>query len=176
MSPTETPEKSIKIKTKKNTSKAKLEAKPSYKYVERRCKIVESLIVDANNSAMQTIFLVLNDIYDRNVQLKMNIDSKDFSQLGFSISSMDLIEIAAWLRNDNSIMILNVPEDARTISLQMLMDSLENNNESEVIEEENDEDSITEEIISLTQDPEPIKEEKQTFTKTVKVSKFGRSK
>jgi len=125
---------------------------------------------------MQTIFLVLNDIYDRNVQLKMNIDSKDFSQLGFSISSMDLIEIAAWLRNDNSIMILNVPEDARTISLQMLMDSLENNNESEVIEEENDEDSITEEIISLTQDPEPIKEEKQTFTKTVKVSKFGRSK
>ena len=164
------PEKTIKAKTP--ALKNKLDNKSSEKYVQRRCKIMDASIIEVNNNTIQMIFVTLKDIYD-DLILKMDINTQDFAGMGFPISSMDLIEIATWLRDYNSLVVLNVPESERTITLQMLLDSIDD------IENEIDEDNnsdITEEIIELVKEPEPkiIEEEKLSYTRTVKATKFGR--
>jgi len=142
------------IKTKKNTGSKKLSQ--STKYVERRCKIADAIILEVNNEAFQSIFVILNDVYDSSVQLRMEITTQDFNELGFNISSKDLIDIAAWIRNFNSLVPIIVPDNERSITLEMLMDSIEDNDNNDgEIENEN----IIEEIITMTQTPEIVKKQ-----------------
>jgi len=170
---TANPEKTIKAK--KPVAKKKLAAKHTEKYVQRRCKIMDASIIEVNNNAVQLIAVVLKDIYD-DLVLKMSITMQDFSNLGFPISSMDLIDIATWLRNYTSLVVLNVPESERTITLQMLLDSIEEVDAENEDSDEESESDITEEIIELVKEPEPkiIEEEKLSYTRTVRATKFGR--
>ena len=164
-------EESKTIKTKKPANNTKLLAGKNGpgQYIERRCKIIDAVIMDVNDSNIQTIFVVLNDIVNKSVQLTMNIAQQDMVTLGFPISSKDLIDIAAWLKYYNETVIVNVPENERSITLQMLLDSID----EDITETTEDEFvSIAEEIIELAS--EPVKEEKNAFTRTVKAAKFGR--